>query len=44
MPGKMQTGGTNDPAEYANVSSSTFPRLNLANGPRNIQFRLQVEF
>jgi len=38
------SGGTNNPAEYANVSSSTFPRLSLANGPRNIQFRLQVEF
>jgi hypothetical protein len=34
----------NNPAEYANVSSPTFPALSLANGPRNIQFRLQVSF
>ena len=37
-------GGTNNPAEYANITSSTFPKLSLANGPRNIQFRLQVAF
>lgn len=34
----------NNPAEYANVTSSTFPALSLANNPRNIQFRLQVAF
>lgn len=34
----------NSPAEYANITSSTFPALSLANGPRNIQFRLQLTF
>jgi hypothetical protein len=36
--------GTNNPAEHAHASSPTFSKLSLANGPRNIQFRLQVEF
>ena len=37
-------GGTNNPAEYANISSSTFPALSAPYGPRNIQFRLQLAF
>jgi len=37
-------GGTNNPAEYANINSSTFPALSDPYTPRNIQFRLQVAF
>jgi hypothetical protein len=37
-------GGTNNPAEYAVVTSSTFTKLSPANTPRNIQFRLQLAF
>lgn len=37
-------GGTNNPAEYANINSSTFPALSDPYTPRNIQFRLQVTF
>jgi hypothetical protein len=37
-------GGTNNPAEYANISSSTFPALSAPYSPRNIQFRLQLTF
>jgi hypothetical protein len=37
-------GGTNNPAEYANINSSTFPALSDPYIPRNIQFRLQVAF
>jgi len=36
--------GTNNPAEYANIHSSTFPALCDPHTPRNIQFRLQVAF
>jgi hypothetical protein len=38
------SGGVNNPAQYANVTSTTFPRLSLANDPRNIQFRMQLVF
>lgn len=34
----------NSPANYANITSPTFPALTEANNPRNIQFRLQVAF
>jgi hypothetical protein len=37
-------GGTNNPAKYANVTSSTFPALSDPYNPRNIQFRLQLAF
>lgn len=37
-------GGTNNPAEYANINSSTFPALSDPYTPRNIQFRLQLVF
>jgi hypothetical protein len=37
-------GGTNNPAEYANINSSTFPELSDPYIPRNIQFRLQIAF
>jgi len=36
--------GTNNPAEYANITSTTFPALSDPYAPRNIQFRLQVAF
>jgi len=38
------SAGTNNPAEYANISNSTFPALSAPYNPRNIQFRLQVAF
>lgn len=34
----------NNPADYANITSSTFPALTEANTPRNIEFRLQLAF
>jgi len=37
-------GGSNNPAEYANILSSTFPALSAPYAPRNIQFRLQLVF
>ncbi len=38
------TPGSNNPAQYANINSSTFPALSDPYIPRNIQFRLQVAF
>jgi hypothetical protein len=38
------TAGSNNPAQYANINSSTFPALSDPYTPRNIQFRLQVAF
>ena len=37
-------GGSNNPAEYANINSSSFSALSDPCTPRNIQFRLQVAF
>lgn len=36
------SGEPNNPAEYANVNSSTFRNLRLANRPRSIQFHYSV--
>jgi len=36
--------GTNNPAQYVNIQSSTFNAASPANSPRSIQFRVQVAF
>jgi hypothetical protein len=38
------SGGTNNPAQYVNIQNSTFTAASPANGPRSIQFRLQLAF
>jgi hypothetical protein len=38
------SGGTNNPAQYVNIQSSTFTAASAANQPRSIQFRLQLAF
>jgi len=38
------SGGVNNPAQYANISSSTFPALSAPYAPRDIEFRLQLAF
>jgi hypothetical protein len=38
------SGGSNNPAQYAQVTSPTFTRLTPDNTPRNVQFRLQIVF
>lgn len=38
------SGGTNNPAQYVNIQSSTFTAASPANLPRSIQFRLQLAF
>jgi hypothetical protein len=36
--------GTNNPAQYANLQDPAFGAASPANGPRSIQFRLQLAF
>jgi hypothetical protein len=38
------SGGVNNPGQYANISTTTFPALSPANGPRDIEFRMQLTF
>jgi len=38
------SGGVNNPGQYANISGTTFSALSPANGPRDIEFRMQLTF